>query len=215
MDDLNLKRMISARLSFVTVLTAIATLLAGCVNLDPRENPTRYYVLGGAWEEDGSTGRADGVSIGMRQLKLAAYLQTPRMVVREGPHRIRFAEFHRWGEDLDRGINRAVAGYLAARPDVERVDVVPWPPRVPHDYTVQLRVLRFEGLTPNGARPGAARLLITWEITDPHDGDLVARGTTDFTEEGWDVNDYDALASMLDRGLANTAADIAEQIAAL
>ena len=215
MDKLSLKRMNNVRRILVVAAVGLLPALYGCINLEPRENPTRFYVLGGPWEEDSPAQTTDGLSIGMRQLNLAAYLQTPRMVLRQGPNRIRFSEFHRWGEDLDRGINRAVAGYLAAMEPVQRVDIVPWSPRVPHDYTVQLRVLRFEGVAPDGQDSGAARLLITWEVRDPDDGDVVARGTTDFREEGWDVRDFDALASMLDRGLANVATEISEALAAL
>ena len=190
----------------------------GCLNLEPKTNPTRYYLLGGAWEKRSTPAEPNGLSIGLRKLNLAAYLESPRMVVREGPHEIRFAEFHRWGEDLPRGINRSVAGYLAAQAAVQRVDVVPWSRHVEHDYLVQLRVLRFEGVASNAApssTEGEVHLLITWEITDPADGRVLASGTSDYREEGWEVDRYDALAAMLDAGLEALSADLVTHLAAL
>lgn len=188
----------------------------GCVNLDPQEDPTRFYVLGGAWEEAAPTPDTTGLAIGLRAVQLASYLETPLMVVRLGPHEVRFAEFHRWGEDLDRGINRTVAGNLAARPFVRRVDVVPWPARARFDYEVQLHVLRFEGVQTGGpaAPGGTAHMVAVWEIMSPDDR-ILARGTTDYVGEGWATGDYEGLAALLDEGLEALAADVLAGLAAV
>lgn len=197
------------------VVAVVLALTTGCLNLEPRTNPTEYFILGGEWEEAVETGRERlGLSVGLRQIQLAAYLETPRIVVRQGPHEIRFSEYNRWGEDLNRGINRTVAGYLAAHPAVGRVDVVPWPRSAGHDYNVQLRVLRFEGLAAKSPpeaeeqREGQVHVLATWEIVDATDGAVLAQGTTDFVEDGWLVGDYAKLAAMLDAGLRVLAEEI-------
>lgn len=199
-------------------LLLIFAALTGCFSLGREEPPQRHYVLGGSrlQEAGAPAGRLAGLAIGLRQLRLAEYLESPLLVVRQGPHQIRFSEFHRWGEDLGGGVNRAVAGYLADRAPFEGIDVVPWSPRAEHDYLIQLHLLRFEGLAPEEpaategalALEGEAHLLATWEIILPEDGSVLARGTTDYRMPGWQVGDYGGLVTLLDTGLDVLAGDL-------
>lgn len=200
----------------------VALVLAGCLNLEPRENPTRYYLLGGGWQP--SDPAAAGLSVGLRRLDIAEYLQSTKIAVRESPHEIRYREYHRWGEDLNRGINRTVAGYLWSQPLVQHVDVVPWPHQVQHDYQIQLQVLRFEGVAPDVSRAvaddagpavGVAHLLIIWEVLDPVSGNMLASGTSEYREDGWDLNDFDELARMLDAGLRALSLELTDRLASL
>jgi uncharacterized lipoprotein YmbA len=201
-----------------TLLFALLA-LTGCFNLGRNEPRQQHYVLGGSHLPEDAVPAVDlaGVTIGVRQLDLAAYLEAPFIVVRQGAQQITFSELHRWGEDLAGGINRAVAGYLAARAPFEGVDVVPWPPRAPHDYLIQIHMARFEGLAPEGAPAleGEAHLLATWEIIRPEDGAVLARGTTDYRTPGWRVGDYDALVTRLDTGLGVLADDLVTTLGTL
>ncbi|MEX2401602.1 MAG: PqiC family protein [Rhodothermales bacterium] len=196
-----------------TLLLALLV-LAGCFSLARDEPPQQHYVLGGSrlQETEGSAERLAGVRIGLRRLQLAGYLTTPRIVVRHGLHEIRYAEFHRWGEDLGGGVNRALAGHLAAQASFEVIDVAPWPPQSRHDYLIQLHLQRFEGQVPEepAASEGEASLLAIWEIIDPQDGAVLARGTTDFRAGGWVVGDYDGLVALLDTGLRELSDDLVE-----
>lgn len=195
------------RLIFLCTLFA----LTGCFSLGRDEPPQQHYVLGGSQlpETEASADRLAGLAIGLRQPQLAEYLETPLIVVRQGPHQIRFSEFHRWGEELAGGVNRAVAAHLAARHPLDGIDVVPWPPQARHDYLIQLHLLRFEGLAPEvpTASEGEAYLLATWEIIDQQDG-AVLRGTTDYRADGWTVGDYDELVTLLDAGLHELSDDL-------
>jgi len=194
------------------ILLFILFVLTGCFSLGREEPPQQHYVLGGSRmpETEASAERLAGLAIGLRQLQLAEYLESPLVVVRQGLHQIHFSEFHRWGEDLGGGVNRAVAGYLAARVSFEGIDVVPWPPRTRHDYLIQIHLLRFEGLAPQqlAAAGGEAYLLATWAIIGPQDGSMLARGTTDYRARGWTVGDYDGLVTLLDAGLHELSDDL-------
>lgn len=212
----------SKLVAWSVVVSALVVLTSGCINLEPQGNPTQYYVLGGAWE--GSDRQAEGLSVGLRELDLAAYLESPRIVVREGPHGVRFAEYHRWGESLNRGINRTVAGYLLALPATSRVDVVPWRRHIDHDAAVKLNVLRFEGVVREDVAAaeqvtdssnGEVHVLIDWEIADPSTDEVLATGRTDYRETGWRIGDYSELAVMLDAGLEVLAADLDARLRAL
>jgi uncharacterized protein len=190
--------------------------LAGCYSLGRTEPPQRHYVLGGDRLPENVTPSAStaGLTVGVRRLRLASYLEAPFLVVREEVNRISYAEFHRWGEPLGGGINRAVASHLAAQTPVRGVDVAPWPARERYDYLIQLHVERFEGVAPEaGARgEGEVHILATWEIIQQRDGAVVARGVTDYRRDGWRVGDYADLVASLDAGLNTLSADLASTL---
>lgn len=200
-------------------LVVLAALLAapGCIRLGSKETPPRYYVLGGD-RVDEAAGSGDGLVIGLRALRLASYLKTSFLVVRTGEHEVRHVASHRWSEDLDRGINRSVAGYLTATPTVRYVEVVPWPSPQAHDYVLQLQVLRFEGQAPTAAAlasaeegvtvDGTVRVHATWEVLGPGADIVLARGATTIDDVAWTVGDYPALVALLDEGLTAVTADV-------
>jgi len=191
--------------------------LAGC-SLSRNPPAEQRFVLGGALrgpQVDTTSRKLAGVSVGVRRLQLAPYLATPFILVRRGPHRITSSEFHRWGEDLDAGISRAVAGHLAARAPFRSVRVAPWPSSEKFDYLIQLHVLSFEGVAPEEQAAGEARVLAAWEIIRQADGAVLARGTTDYREPGWRVDDYAGLVSLLDGGLSRLSQDLVASLESL
>lgn len=220
-------------------LSLVVLMLTACVDLEPRQSNIRYYVLSDAVSQasdtSGTAGEAvgpappeeaaqGGLVVGIRKVRVAAYLNTPSITTRYGEHEVRFGEFHRWGEDLGEAVARTVAQSLSLRPGLQRVDVVPWPDRTQHDLLVQLRVLRFEGeappLPPGDDEPdepveGSARMVAVWEIFDPETQDVLVERTTDHREEGWTVGDYAGLVDRLDAALKVLADDLAAQMDAM
>ena len=195
--------------------------LPGC-SLSRGAPAQQHYVLGGGLLQENeapSSGALGGLAIGVRRLQLASYLQSPSVVVRRGARaqEISLSEFHRWGEPLGEGINRALAGYLAAKAPFPVVQVAPWPLRAQHDYLVQVDVLRFEGVAPEelAGTKGVAHLLATWMIIRPGDGEVLARGTTDYRESSWRVGDHGHLVTLLDAGLSVLSENLVAGIAGL
>lgn len=186
--------------------------LAGCFSLGRDTPALQQYVLGGAPPAAGAAaGNLAGLTIGVRRLDLAPYLAVPAIVVRRGAHQIVVSEYHRWAEDPGEGINRAVAGYLAAGAPLRAVEFAPWSVRSRYDYLIQLHVARFEGVAPedSAAPHGEAHMLTTWEIIGQQDGAVLARGATDYRAQDWQVGDYAGLVTLLDRGLNAVARDLA------
>lgn len=194
---------------------AIPFLLAGCVKL-ARESPKlRLYVLGSREANATATpaGSAPaaargGMGIGLRRLELASYLSVPAIMMRRGSNELIISEFHRWGGDIEQGINRAVAAYLAGAPRVRSVDVAPWPAGARHDMLVQLRVSRFEGVADSAAVEGRVHVVTGWEFIRPLDGAVLVRGSTDDRSGTFRVGDYASLVAGLDAALAHVARDI-------
>jgi uncharacterized lipoprotein YmbA len=215
---------INGRILLTPLLLALAT---GCVSLGRDSPPVELYVIGGAasQEEIGPLPGLEGLTIGVRRLHLAPYLATPAIVVRRGSHGILTSDYHRWGEDLAVGINRAVARYLGDGAQFRTVDVAPWPVGSRYDYLVQLRITHFEGvvpaLPPDGAAAdavggmgaagatGSVHMAASWEIVRQQDGTVLTRGATEFRDHGWRVGDYAVLVALLDQGLVMVARDVA------
>ena len=200
-------------------------LVAGCVRLlEPRQSNIQYYVLGsaGILEMENPPRDTTGLALGLRRVRMADYLDAPALVTRRGPHTIRFAEFHRWGEDLAQAINRTLAARLLTMDGVGTVDVVPFANHDAHDYLIQLRVLRFEGEGPPLPAPdegppeelpvGTVQMTIAWDVLDPDTEAVVARGVTRHQEDEWTVNDYGDLVAKLDASITVLAEDLIQNL---
>jgi len=193
------------------VVVVLLLTLGGCFSLSRKTPVLEQYVLGSPAAEvrAGPSDRA-GFTIGLRRLDLAPYLAIPAIVVRRGDQQIVTSEFHRWGEELSEGINRAFARFLAAEPSVRAVDVAPWSVRSKYDYLVQLHILHFEGAAPEetAGTEGEVRVVANWEMIRQADGVVLARGATDHRQGGWRVGDYAGLVTLLDQGLTAMAQDV-------
>ncbi len=186
--------------------------VAGC-SLGRGAPPPQHFVLGGEAALDGTRiERADlgEVSVGLRRLQIASYLETPFIVVRRGDQELTFSEFNRWGESLDAGISRAVAGYLNQLATFETVNIAPWPARTEHDYLIELSILRFEGVAPiqGVASGGSAHLRAEWQILRPGEPAVLSRGTTELRSDAWEVGDYHELVGKLNQGLQRLSEDL-------
>jgi len=197
-----------------TILLAMLA-LPGCFSLSRDSPPRQHYVLGSVLPApEAAAPPVDAGLVGLRTPALADYLATPFMVIRRGNHRVEFDEFHRWGEDLPRGFSRALASHLSSRMPAQRVLVVPWPTGTHPEHLLQVQLLRFEGVAPDGAPggTGSAHLVATWEILGSAGAVVLARGTTEVLDDGWVVGDFDALVQMLDAGIGTLAGEIAVEL---
>jgi len=209
------------RATRVAVLVMLAGVvgLPGCFSLSRNEPPQRHYVLGA--EIAGGAGAeapgAGSLTIGLRRLRLAPYLDLPFLAVRHGANEVRYSEFHRWGEPLGPGIGRVFTGLLAAGAPVRAVDLAPWPARERHDYLIQLQVDRFEGLVSEdpAVAMGEVLMVASWEIIGPLDGVVLARGRTEHRKQGWMPDDHAGMVRSLDAGLEILAREVAVELAAL
>ncbi len=208
------------------LVPAAALVLTGCFKLS-RESPRlQLFALGGATAANAAFGSAaaattastpasarQGLIVGLRRIDLASYLSTPAVVWRRGANEVVVSEFHRWGGDLDEGINRAFAGHLAGIAPVQAVDVAPWQARARHDFLLQLHVARFEGVADSAATEGRIHVMAGWDIIRPLDGTLLLRGSSEDRGSAWRVGDYAGLVTQLDAALLRIARDVSACLA--
>lgn len=146
-----------------TVLVACVTaagLLASC-SLNPKEDPTRYYVLTSIPEDPGlyeaagisgatldeaaaSAGPDVGYSIGVGPISLPAYLNRMRITTREATNELRFHETERWGQPLQEAIQYTIAENMVALLGTSGIVLHPWYATRAPDYSVSVDVVRFE-----------------------------------------------------------------------
>lgn len=170
--------MISNRALGVMVLPlAVGLSLAAC-SLNPKADPTRYYVLATLEGDPGmyavaglqgetpeqaslSSGPHLDVSIGVGPVTLPAYLARPRMATRVSDNELEYLEASRWAQPLDESLSHVVASNLRLLLWSERVVVHPWYSTRKPDYAVSVDVLRFErGST------GAVSMHARWSLSD-------------------------------------------------
>lgn len=97
-------------------LSGTLILSSGCLNLEPRVDPTRFYILeadGGAAAEEARPAEQVKGFLEVRLIHFPEYAQRTGLAVREGPHEIRYLPWHRWGEPPETSFAAAAVQALA------------------------------------------------------------------------------------------------------
>jgi uncharacterized lipoprotein YmbA len=180
------------------VVLSIVPALAACGVLDPRPDPTRFYVLTSDAERAGGDTAAAAAAaspIGIGPITLPSYLERPELVRRSSDHEVAPSRVERWAEPLDRATSRVLAADLAqltGRP----VAQYPWRTSLVPVCAVAIDVARFEAV--DGGRvelvadlacdrasdktPVRRRERIEMKLDGP-DGAAVARAMSDALRE--------------------------------
>jgi uncharacterized lipoprotein YmbA len=146
------------------LLLALCCALAGCSGLlDPRPDPSRFFVLdpSAAPSSEETPLSGDGVSVGLGPVRIAEYLRRPELVTRTGATEIRPSAVDRWAEPLDSALPRVLAKELAASLGTPRVALYPWYRRNRPDFQISIDLLQFERDADNGAL-----LAARWEVRE-------------------------------------------------
>lgn len=148
-----------SRLAVLLGSAAVAvTVGSGCSILEPRPDPTRYYVLHAAADRPASTAEPRQLTVGLGPINLPAYLDRPQIVRRLGANRVEVAEFERWAEPLRSAVPRILGRNLESPDRFGRTVAYPWPVGTPLDLAVEVELTRFEASGSN------AELVAHWTI---------------------------------------------------
>ena len=146
----------------VLLLAAVLSLAGGCSFLEPRADPTRYYVLTPVVDSSERVQAVD-VRLSLGPVDLPTYLDRPEIVSRPAPHRLDVRQNERWAEPLPSAFTRVLRQNLAALlgPDA----IVDFPStaaaRGLREYVLDVDVLRFEE-----SGRGRAELSARWTLKD-------------------------------------------------
>ena len=184
-------------------------LVAGCNLPLPSAQPdlTRFYLLttteGPAEAE--AAAPLKRWAVGVRTVDVAAYLRSQSLAVRSHGNEVAFPEFARWGEPIDQGIARVLAGNLQPLPNVARVATPPFSADTTRDFEVAVRVTACEGTA-----DGDVRFAANWRVLAPGGSAApVAEGSYTATGLRWDGHDHGQLAARLSEAVAGLSREIA------
>jgi len=192
-------------LSSVGKLVGLATLALaiGACNLNPKQDPSQFYILTTAADGDAAgaaVGAARVTVIGVGPVRLPAYLDRPQMVTRLSEVQVSISEYERWAESLQSNFTTVLGRNVEMALGTTRVETFPWVAGV--DYSVQVTVVRFERDS-----SGTAQLKCSWSIIDLDRTTLLSREST-YREAAADAT-TDAAVAALSRTVQRLAADIA------
>jgi uncharacterized lipoprotein YmbA len=137
---------------------------AGCVSLEPKPDPSRFFSLTSIPRAGGDAHGAAGAGepiLGLGPVKLPGYLDRQQLVKRLSQNRFAVAENDHWAEPLEENFSRVLAQNLSILLGPDRVVAYPWEKNQRPIYQVQVEVLRFE---PNAAH--LAELWARWIVSD-------------------------------------------------
>jgi len=188
---------------FPVALLIGLTFASGCL----RSDPARYYVLTEVPRSRGAAPAVEpgrGAAVGVGPVSLPGYVDRLPIVTRRGAQ-LDMAEFDKWGEPLSEGVPRAIAAYLAAFLQTERVVVFPWPGVRTIEHQVVIDVTRFDGVV-----GGDVLLEARWRVLGPDRKELVLRSSA--VREATGASGYPALVAAMNRSLGALSREIADSV---
>ena len=139
----------------VSIVSASALLLVGCVQMGPSKDLSRFFML--APQPAATPAAGDGPVVGVGPVTLPDYLDRNVLVTRVGPNEVHLAASDWWAEPLATQVPKMLALNLGSRLGASRTVTSPWPRAIAPDVTVRVDFTRFEA-----DRAGTAHLEATW-----------------------------------------------------
>ncbi len=185
--------------------------LSGCSVLSPVKDSTEYFLIDTAdYQPVTVEAVEDPKTVGLGRVRVARYLESPGITVRERGHAVNYSSRNRWAEPLEASIGRVLAEALSAESVVARVVETSFRGGFAPDYDLDVLVSRAEGVREeNGA---SAVFRATWVLRSGADGEMVASGSVREDELLWDGQNFAQLAESLSAGVAELARQVAEAV---
>jgi uncharacterized lipoprotein YmbA len=161
-----------------------------------------YYLL----TPEGPAPSGGGRGIGVGPVSIAAYLDRPNLVFREGSNRFAVAESHRWAGDLEDNISSVLAANLGRQLKTGNVRTYPWADDSGLHYQISVDIRQL-----HGTRDGYAFIEAAWRVYSLPDRRMTTSKSWSGTEP-LQGDGYDQLAAAESRLLARLAAEIASSL---
>jgi len=187
--------------SIVLALALIAT-LTGCF----QATPVRQYILITESLPQTSGRKAEPVTILIGPVKLASYLDQPRIVRRHGPTRIDTRTGHQWAGNLTEMIRNKLIAEMEGQLQPSPVFSFPDSTVFTEGRRVAIDILRFEGTADK-----TAIIETRWTLYDLGDRSIIKTRSSLFQVPLAD-DSYEALTTALSQGLTRLGQEIAASI---
>lgn len=149
------------------------------------------------------------VFIAVNPVNLESYLRKPQVALRVQPHEVKYDEFNRWAEPLERNITRVIAENLRAALSTDHVAIITQGFATKNTITLVTAVKQFE------RQPdGSVLLNADWQLVRNAKTNAAALGTATWTVPATG-NSMEDLAAAQSKLLGDLSARIAADILAL
>lgn len=196
---------------FISV-ACFCLILNGCALMRTTPAP-RFYVL--RTDSAVAIGRAGGgvpnpvnsaVFIGVGPVKIPEYHNRPQMVTQDKEKMIKFAQFDRWGESLNIGMERIIGeGLLGMLPGAQVV-LYPWNQSIEVKYKVVIDIIRFDSELDKDLL-----LVAQWMVIDVQDSETLTIKRSEF-RKSIIPQTYSGLAKTLSSACVSLSKEIAEEL---
>lgn len=181
--------------------TVLILVVTGCVNLEPKLDPTRFYVLNVPLAEADSksdTGQ-EYAAVKVRSLQIADYLDRPEIMVRYGDSRVERQSTQRWAGDLKMNVQNELARWWSTRQSQRGLYFPPWEQTVSEARELRWKISKLEGYVD---AEGQASAVVAMEWSWKTEPDMPLHYIRGEWSAPWDGVDYTSLVSTLGNLLA-------------
>jgi uncharacterized lipoprotein YmbA len=196
------------RLAALLTSLAACACLTGCFGfLKPAQETARHFVLTSLPAPATMTELPEGLAVGVRQVKLPAYLFDTSLAVRKDTNEIDYLPLIVWAERLDTGIQRALAANLATLLPTDRVRLSAWRSE-DVGAEVYVSIEQFDVDT-----RGRGVLVARWRVLSPGGKETLKAGESRLSRQGPapNANPSGAIATLSDL-LAEQSRQLAQAI---
>jgi len=172
-------------------------LLAGCAS----SPAVRYYNLGPATTNPDKP--PSSVYIGLGPMAFPEYLNRPQIVIRTATAELKFSEFDRWAEPLEKSFTSRLAASIDRQLTLATVVAFPYSGIVEPNYRMGGKVLRFDT-----DESGKALLVVQWGAGDNKGNPVIDSRTSRYEAQATDPDEYDTVVAALDQTVELFSADI-------
>lgn len=191
-------------------IACLVLALSGCISV-PNSPTPRFYVLQ-AVPEDQVTKKMDIASdtlIGVGPVKIPEYQDRPQIVTQGKEKMLTFAQFDRWGESLDRGIERLIGEDLTTMLPGAKFTLYPWNLSLPVKYQVVVEIVQLDSELDKDMF-----LVAQWLVIDAQTMKTLIIKRSEFRQPIMPQN-YSGLAKTLSMACASLSSEIANALATL
>lgn len=190
--------------TFLSIILTLCllTILAGCF----QASPVRQYILPSEPFPQALSQKVKPMTILIGPVKLASYLDQPRIVKRHGATRIDSIPGHQWAGNLTEMISNKLVAEMGALLKPSPVFTYPGTTVSPQGRKIAIDILRFEGTDDK-----TATIESRWILSDLGDKSIIQIQSSLFQIPLAD-DSYEALTSALSQGLTQLGQEIAASI---
>jgi uncharacterized protein len=200
-----------SRFLYFVLLVLLFFSASGCLSVANSPVP-RFYTLHSAENPENKVSKFNidlGLIIGVGPVEIPAYQNRPQIVTRDKDGMLTFAQFERWGEALDSGLERLILENLAAMLPQAEFQIFPCNFDIPLDYQVIINVMQLESQLDT-----EIFLSVQWTIIDSKTKEMLLTKRSQI-RQAINPHTYFGLAQTLSKSCSLLSTEIAEKLSEL